>query len=326
MSTYAIGDVHGCYEPLMRLLDEIKFDETQDRLWFVGDLVNGGPDTLGVLRWMLAHDSVVTAVLGNHDLHMLAVAAGAQKKSGKDNFLPVLDAPDAAELMEWLRHRPLIHREGDYLMVHAGLLPHWTVEQAEELARAIEKRLRGKRYIKFLRKMYGNSPRKWRVDLEGMPRLRLGVNAMTRMRVLSKQGNLDFHFKGEYSKITKRQMAWFDAPERAYSGVTVVCGHWSALGLQMRPDLLALDSGCVWNGQLSAVRLEDRALFQVDCAPDSSRKNSENPGKKAAPHNNVRADVGDVEGSAARKKFKSSVKTSGGLPGVTPENGVERKS
>src|SRR5690606_28835914 len=142
MSTYAIGDVHGCLEPLMRLLDVIEFDETRDRLWFVGDLVNGGPDTLGVLRWIRAHEDVVSVVLGNHDLHMLAVAAGAQKLSGKDNFLPVLEAEDGPELIEWLRHRPLIHREGEYLMVHAGLLPHWTVEQAEELARAIEKRLR----------------------------------------------------------------------------------------------------------------------------------------------------------------------------------------
>src|SRR5690606_10371773 len=211
-------------------------------LWFVGDLVNGGPDTLGVLRWIRAHEDVVSVVLGNHDLHMLAVAAGAQKLSGKDNFLPVLEAEDGPELIEWLRHGPCIRREGEYLMVHAGLLPHWTVEQAEELARAIEKRLRGKRYAKFLRKMYGDSPRKWRDDLEGMARLRLGINAMTRMRVLSKRGSLDFNFKGEYSKITKRQMAWFDAPDRGYSGVTVVCGHWSALGLQMRPDLLALDS------------------------------------------------------------------------------------
>ncbi len=326
MSTYAIGDVHGCFEPLMRLLDVIEFDETQDKLWFVGDLVNGGPDTLGVLRWMRAHDSVVTAVLGNHDLHMLAVATGAQKKSGKDNFLPVLDAPDAEELMEWLRHRPLIHREGEYLMVHAGLLPHWTVERAEELARAIEKKLRGKRHVKFLRKMYGNSPRRWREELEGMPRLRLGVNAMTRMRVLNKQGNLDFHFKGEYSNITKRQMAWFDAPEREYEGVTVVCGHWSALGLQMRPDLLALDSGCVWGRQLSAVRLEDRALFQVDCSPDSSVDSSRRHGKKSSAHNDVLANVGDVKGSTAGMKTQACVETDGGLAGAAPEDGIDRES
>ncbi|MBA2665375.1 MAG: symmetrical bis(5'-nucleosyl)-tetraphosphatase [Bradymonadaceae bacterium] len=266
MSTYAIGDLHGNMEPLKRLLDTIAFDSHNDRLWFVGDLVNGGPDTLEVLRWVRERDALTSVVLGNHDLHMLAVAAGAQTMRSKDTFQSVFEAPDGPELLNWLRHRPMIHREGEHLMVHAGLMPQWSVEQAEQLARDIEIRLQGDAFPKFLRKMYGNSPRKWREGIDGMGRLRLGVNAMTRMRVLSKRGNLDFAFKGEYSNISKRQMAWFDAPERRYAGVTVICGHWSALGVKIRPDLLALDSGCVWGRQLTAVRLEDRAIFQVSCA------------------------------------------------------------
>jgi bis(5'-nucleosyl)-tetraphosphatase (symmetrical) len=266
VATYAIGDVHGCFNSLEALIERIHFEPGRDRLWFVGDLVNGGPDSAGVLRWAVEHSEDIVVVLGNHDLHMLAVADGAGKLRESDTFQDVFAAPDSHVLLDWLRRRPMIHRQGQDVVVHAGLLPAWTIEEAEEVARAIEAALQSPEPERraFFEAMYGNEPRVWSSDLAGSDRLRIGVNAMTRMRIVeADDGALEFKFKGEYGDIAQGFLAWFDVPEPAWAGHRVICGHWSALGLVLRTDLAALDTGCVWGRQLTALRLDDGALFQV---------------------------------------------------------------
>lgn len=269
MAVYAIGDIHGCMKALSELLEAISWQPGTDALWFVGDLVNGGPDSLAVLRWMVAHKEHVTVVLGNHDLHMLAVADGVKQARKSDTFQDIFDAPDKEDLLDWLRRRPMMHRQGNHVMVHAGLLPPWTMEEAQGLARDIESVLRGpqKGRVAFFDAMYGNEPRRWRGDLMGADRLRLGINAMTRMRIVGEVDlALEFDFKGELGDVPEGYVAWFDAARPAQQGLTVLCGHWSALGLVMREDLIALDTGCVWGRHLTAVRIEDRQIFQVQCS------------------------------------------------------------
>jgi bis(5'-nucleosyl)-tetraphosphatase (symmetrical) len=266
MSTYVIGDVQGCFDELRRLLAAIAFDRTRDRLWFVGDLVNRGPQSLAVLRFVRDLGSAALTVLGNHDLHLLTFAAGLAKPRADDTLDEVLEAPDRAELVEWLRHLPMLHVEGDYVLVHAGLLPQWSVDQARALGREVESALRGPRHRDFLQALYGGKPDRWDDALRGADRLRVIVNAMTRMRFCTPDGVMEFQTKGEATAAPPGYMPWFDAPGRRSSDHTVICGHWSALGLCVAPRLLALDSGCVWGGRLSAVRLEDRAITQVPCA------------------------------------------------------------
>ncbi len=269
MATYAIGDVQGCLEPLERLLGEIGYSPTRDRLWFVGDLVNRGPDSAAVVRFVRDLGERAVVVQGNHDLHLLALAAGHAKRRADDTLDDLLAAPDGDELLEWLRFRPMLHVEGEYVMVHAGLLPSWSVGKAEELAAEVEVELRARRYRLFLAELYGSKPDAWQDSLRGMDRLRVVVNAMTRMRFCTADGVMDFRMKGELDKAPSGFMPWFDVPARKTRGVPVVCGHWSALGLRLTPDLLALDTGCVWGGALTAVRLEDRRLFQAPCAQGS---------------------------------------------------------
>lgn len=265
MSTYAIGDIQGCFGALQQLLQAIAFQPRTDRLWLVGDLVNRGPDSLAVLRWARDLGDRVTVVLGNHDLHLLAVAAGAGKLHRQDTLQPILDAPDCDELLAWLAHRPLLHRQDDWVMVHAGLLPQWTVDTAESLAQEVSTILAGPQRTEFFRHMYGNQPMMWSDTLTGWDRLRLITNAMTRMRLVTRDGALDLQFKGELEQAPADLLAWFDHPQRRSRGQPIVCGHWSALGLRLSADLLALDSGCLWGGQLSALRLEDRQLRQISC-------------------------------------------------------------
>jgi bis(5'-nucleosyl)-tetraphosphatase (symmetrical) len=265
MATYAIGDVQGCHDALVTLLHRIGFSGG-DRLWFVGDLVNRGPQSLEVLRFVRALGDRAVVVLGNHDLHLLAFAAGLARRRDDDTLGDIVDAPDAAELLDWLRFRPMAHAEGEYLMVHAGLLPSWTVAKALDLAAEVEHELRVKRYRDFLAELYGSKPAYWSDEHTGMDRLRVIVNALTRMRFVSAEGVMEFATKGETAKAPPGYMPWFDVPGRASRGVTLVTGHWSALGLRIRPDLLALDTGCVWGGALTAVRLEDRQVFQLPCA------------------------------------------------------------
>jgi bis(5'-nucleosyl)-tetraphosphatase (symmetrical) len=267
VATYAIGDVQGCLAPLERLLDAIGFSPARDRLWFVGDLVNRGAQSAAVLRLVRSLGDRAVVVHGNHDLHLLAFACGHARARADDTFHDVLDAPDRDELLAWLRRRPLLHLEGGYAMVHAGLLPAWSIARARELAAEVEAVLHGPGYPEFFAQLYGSRPAAWRDDLRGADRLRVIVNAMTRMRFCTADGVMDFHVKGEVAKALPGYMPWFDVPGRASRGTPVVCGHWSALGLRITPDLLALDTGCVWGGHLTAVRLEDRRVFQVACGP-----------------------------------------------------------
>ncbi|MFH2139947.1 MAG: symmetrical bis(5'-nucleosyl)-tetraphosphatase [Pseudomonadota bacterium] len=265
MSIYAIGDIQGCYNELQRLLEQIDFDPVQDQLWFVGDLVNRGPGSLEVLRLVKSLGDSAITVLGNHDLHLLAVAEGIGKLHSSDTLDGVLNAPDRDELLHWLRHQRLMHAEGAHVLVHAGLLPQWTVTQALALAHEVESALRSDDYAVFLEKMYGNAPHGWEDGLEGYKRLRVIVNAFTRLRICTKQGEMEFKFKGEVGNIPEGYLPWFEIQKRRSADATIIFGHWSALGLKVEPNIIALDTGCLWGGPMTAIRLEDRCLFQVSC-------------------------------------------------------------
>lgn len=263
MATYAVGDIQGCFDSFRRLLDLVRFDPARDRLWLVGDLVNRGPHSLETLRFVKDLGEAAITVLGNHDLHLVMLAEGHSKKRDDDTLDAILAAPDRAELLDWLRRRPMMHVENGHALVHAGLLPQWTVTKARKLAGEVEAALRAENYREFLAHMWGSEPPCWRKDLSGWPRLRVIVNAMTRMRFCSATGVMEFRSKGEITSAPPGYLPWFDAPERRSADHVLVTGHWSALGLKMTDNLLALDTGCLWGGHLSAVCLEDRAVFQV---------------------------------------------------------------
>lgn len=265
MSTYAIGDIQGCFEELQLLLKKIRFNATHDRLWLVGDLVNRGPQSLEVLRFVRSLGTSAITVLGNHDLHLLMLAEGCSKQRDDDTLEAILAAPDRRELLDWLRGQPLMHVENGYAMVHAGLLPQWSVEKALALAGEAETALRASDYRKFLEHMWGSEPPSWSDDLTNWKRLRVIVNAMTRMRFCTIDGVMEFRSKGEVTSAPPGYLPWFEVPSRKSANHVLVTGHWSALGLKMLPNLLALDSGCLWGGHLSAVKLEDRTVYQVEC-------------------------------------------------------------
>ncbi|MDD5331118.1 MAG: symmetrical bis(5'-nucleosyl)-tetraphosphatase [Sulfuricella sp.] len=273
MSTYAIGDIQGCFQGLQLLLREIDFDPGRDRLWLVGDLLNRGPDSLAVLRWARDLGDRAVVVLGNHDLHFLAVAYGFVKPHRKDTLDALLVAPDREELCDWLRRQHLFYAEGEYALVHAGLLPQWTVKKAAALAGEVEEELGGKHYLDFFERMYGNEPIAWSKELRGMARLRLITNAMTRLRCCTPEGEMEFSHKGPPEICPPGYVPWYEAPNRKSHDATIIFGHWSALGLAVRSNLIALDTGCLWGGYLTAVRLEDRQVFQVSCKalPSSTR-------------------------------------------------------
>jgi bis(5'-nucleosyl)-tetraphosphatase (symmetrical) len=270
MTTYAIGDVQGCYAALAGLLDKLAFAST-DRLWLVGDLVNRGPQSLEVLRLVKGLGGRAVTVLGNHDLHLLALAEGASKSGRGDTLDAVLAAPDRTELLAWLRSRRLAYAEGEYLMVHAGLLPQWSAADVIARAREVEAALAAEPRAPFLRAMYGNFPAAWSDELSGAERLRVIVNAMTRMRFCDSHGNIELGEKGGPERAPPGYYAWFEAPGRKTADLTVVCGHWSAMGYVQRPGVIALDSGCVWGGCLTAVNLEDRQATQLACASAEPR-------------------------------------------------------
>ena len=262
MATYAIGDVQGCYDELRALLARVDFVSQRDRLWFVGDLVNRGPKSLEVLRFVRSLGDRAVVVLGNHDLHLVCLAEGQARARDDDTLGAVLAAPDARELVDWLRTRPLMHVEGRHAMVHAGLLPQWTLDKAVSLAGEVEAALRSSNYRDFLAALYGSKPVRWDDALEGWDRLRVIVNAMTRMRFCSPEGVMDFHIKSD--KAPAGFLPWFEArPPR--DEPMIVCGHWSALGLRLTPRVSALDAGCVWGGSLVALRLDDGELVQFAC-------------------------------------------------------------
>jgi len=265
LGTYVIGDIQGCYEAFLELLQAIDFSPKNDRLWITGDLVNRGEDSLAVLRWCMAHDTSVVAILGNHDLHLLAVAEGFVPPHRKDTLEMILAAPDREAILTWLRHRPMAHAQGPWLMVHAGLAPDWTPEDALTHARELEQALRGPKWRKFLKHMYGNEPRAWSPLLEGQERLRFIANSLTRTRYLHRDGSLEFQHKLGLGHAPPELTPWFDFPGRKSRDARVLMGHWSTLGLIVRPDLVALDTGCLWGGALTAFRLEDERCFQVPC-------------------------------------------------------------
>ena len=265
MAIYAIGDIQGCQEEFQLLLKNIQFDSRRDQLWLVGDLVNRGPGSLAVLRYVKGLGERAITVLGNHDLHLLAVAEDKAELHHSDTLDEILQAPDRDELLFWLRHQRLLYEQDGYVLVHAGLLPQWNVKQAVGLAREVEQALRGDDYAVFFEHMYGNSPHGWCDDFTGYKRLRVITNAFTRMRICDTQGKMEFKFKGEVEKIPEGYMPWFDLPKRKSRDTTVIFGHWSALGLKITPNIIALDTGCLWGGTLTAIRLEDRKVFQVAC-------------------------------------------------------------
>jgi bis(5'-nucleosyl)-tetraphosphatase (symmetrical) len=264
---YLIGDVQGCCDAFERLLAKIDFSPSRDRLYLLGDLVNRGPDSLATLRRLQGLGDAAVCLLGNHDLHLLAAAQGARKQHRSDTLHDILAAPDRAALLDWLRQQRLACFAQGWLMVHAGVLPQWDVEQTLALAGEVEALLRGPDLAEFLPQMYGNTPERWSPDLQGIERLRCIVNALTRLRFCDAEGLMDLKTKDGADGAPAGFMPWFEVPGRRSQGAPIAFGHWSTLGLINRPDLLALDTGCVWGGRLSAMRVDggQRELLQVEC-------------------------------------------------------------
>lgn len=264
---FLVGDVQGCDAALARLLHTIGFSPSRDRVVLLGDLVNRGPSSRAVLRRAAALGGAAVSLLGNHDLHLLAVAQGVRPLHKGDTFGDVLDAPDAAALLDWLRRQKLAHHEAGWLCVHAGLVPQWSAEQALALAGEVEALLRGGALAAFLPRMYGNEPRRWAEGLQGDERLRFVINALTRLRFCKADGTMDFKTKEGAGSAPAGHHPWFEVPGRMSQGQPIAFGHWSTLGLVNRADLLALDTGCVWGGTLSAARVDGgrRDVLQVPC-------------------------------------------------------------
>jgi len=265
---YLLGDLQGCGDPLARMLEVVAFSPSRDHLYVLGDLVNRGPDSLGVLQRLSALGESATCLLGNHDLHLLAVAQGVRKPHKSDTVAQILDAPDREHWLNWLRHQKMAVQAHGWLMVHAGVLPQWDAAQTLALAAEVEAMLQGPELATFLPLMYGNEPSQWRDELQGAERLRCVINSLTRLRFCSADGSMEFATKEGSGGAPQGYMPWFEVPGRRTEGVRVAFGHWSTLGLINRDDLLSLDTGCVWGGQLTAVRLTDagRDVIQIPCA------------------------------------------------------------
>lgn len=257
MATYAIGDIQGCYERLLRLLDKLRFDPVRDRLWLVGDLVNRGPDSLATLRFVKGLDDRALTVLGNHDLHLLAHAVEGSRLAGESDLDPILQAPDRDELLHWLRGRPLMHFDEHkwFALIHAGLPPQWDLRDALSCAREVEAVLRGPDYPDYLGAMYGSEPARWSSSLSGMDRLRFITNCFTRLRYCTADGTLALKEKGTPGSQTAGCLPWFEVPGRATRDIRIIFGHWSRLGYATGYNTWALDSGCVWQGRLTAIRV-----------------------------------------------------------------------
>ncbi len=269
MASYAIGDVQGCYQPLRRLLLKINYKPAVDHLWFAGDLINRGPDSLEVLRFVRDLGTQASVVLGNHDLHCIATAHGYRKLSAGDTLKPILEAPDSHELIEWLCQCPVLHEQPEYphIMVHAGIPPGWDLDIARGCARELEAVVRGPGRLKFLRKMYGNAPDQWQPTLKHMKRLRYITNAFTRLRYCYPDGRMDFDEKNPPGKQAAALLPWFEIPDRKTRGLPIIFGHWATLQLRQVLDpqhgVFHVDTGCVWGGTLTALRLEDQKFFSV---------------------------------------------------------------
>jgi bis(5'-nucleosyl)-tetraphosphatase (symmetrical) len=274
VTIWAIGDIQGCFEPLRRLLERLEFDPARDRLWFTGDLVNRGPNSLETLRFVKNLGEAALTVLGNHDLHLLAVAAQQRKAHRHDTLHGVLDAPDTEELLDWLRRQPLLHREAGWVLIHAGLPPQWDIETAQRLAREVESALQGPDCRAFFAEMYGDAPELWSEDLKGWARLRFITNCLTRMRYCDKKGRINLKEKGAPGTQPDRFLPWFAAPGRRSREARIVFGHWSTLGFYAGENCFGLDSGCLWGGELTALRLDDGAAERVSVpCPAAQRPN-----------------------------------------------------
>ena len=262
MAVYAIGDLQGCYDELRALLDRLGFDPAHDRLWLCGDLVNRGPKSLEVLRFVRGLGDAAVTVLGNHDLHLLAVWLGKHRHFKTNGTLgPILAAADRDDLLDWLRHRPLLHHDAalGWTLVHAGLPPQWDLATARACAAEVESALRGADLPAFIDHMYGNEPHRWDPGLRGWDRLRFTVNCLTRLRYCTAYGALSLAYKGA-PQATPDLLPWFEVPGRQSAGQRIVFGHWSTLGLHRGADVLGIDTGCLWGGALTAARLDDPAV------------------------------------------------------------------
>ncbi len=263
MANYAIGDLHGCLDPFKRLLDRLSFDEQRDTLWLTGDLINRGPDSLDTLRFVKALGDSCVCVLGNHELHLLAVRHGIRKPSKKDTLTSIINAPDRDELLDWVRHRPLLHAEANqpYILVHAGIHPDWDQATATTLARELESVLRSDHYVDFLQNMYGNEPSTWSTTLSSYDRLRFAVNVFTRMRFCQVDGRLDFEFNGPPVRAPVTLLPWHQLLSPAWHDDILIFGHWSAHPAIAAPWLMPLDRGCVWDGHLAAFNLDKQCCI-----------------------------------------------------------------
>ncbi|MGH8557555.1 MAG: symmetrical bis(5'-nucleosyl)-tetraphosphatase [Methylococcales bacterium] len=268
MAIYAIGDVQGCFNELLLLLDKIKFNRRIDRLWFTGDLVNRGPNSLETLRFIKSLGESATVVLGNHDLHLLACYYGIGKLHKRDTLNAILSAVDCYEILDWLRKRPLLHYEENYCLVHAGLPPQWDLSLARKCAYKVEKILRDTdKIIEFFSRMYGDFPTQWKEELDEWSMIRFIVNAFTRMRYCSKDGSIDVHHKGSPGSQPTELVPWFEHPDRQSGRVNIIFGHWSTLGITEKKGVYSLDTGCLWGGKLTALRLDGdyEKYFQIEC-------------------------------------------------------------
>ncbi|GJM20886.1 MAG: bis(5'-nucleosyl)-tetraphosphatase, symmetrical [Planctomycetota bacterium] len=268
MAVFVVGDLQGCATSFESLLSEIRFSADSDQLWLVGDLVNRGPDSLRVLRWVYAHRACVRSVLGNHDLHLLAAAAGRREASPRDTLDAVLSAPDAPELLAWLARQPLLYEDAGHALLHAGLLPSWSWELARQLARELERSLQHDGGSAVWEALATRAPLTWSDDLRGLPRLAAALQAFTRLRTCSANGEVNPRFNGPPSEAPDGCMPWFDVPHAAWrGGPRVLFGHWAALGLHHTREVVGLDTGCVWGGRLSALRLDDDTIHSVPASP-----------------------------------------------------------
>ncbi len=267
MSIYAIGDIQGCYDDLQRLLERIDFDARKDQLWFVGDLVNRGPKSLETLRFIKSLGNAAISVLGNHDLHLIAYALKLRKAHRKDTLQSVIKAHDGEELIDWLRHRPLLHHNDQYCLIHAGLPPQWNVKKSIHMAKEAEEMIHGVNYKEFFKTMYGDEPTQWHDDLTGVERIRFIVNCFTRLRYCTEEGVLDFKHKQAPGKQPEHLMPWFKVPERKTKDIKIIFGHWSTLGYYAADNCYAIDTGCLWGGELTAIKLgESVKRTSLSCA------------------------------------------------------------
>jgi bis(5'-nucleosyl)-tetraphosphatase (symmetrical) len=266
MAIYAIGDIQGCYDELNRLLDKLEFDPALDQLWFVGDLVNRGPKSLETLRFVKGLGQAAITVLGNHDLHLIATVISLGKAGKKDTLNTILKAPDCDELIHWLRHQRLFYFNDDFCMLHAGLPPQWDFSLTRQMALETEEAMQGHDYIRFFRSMYGNKPNVWAEDMSKSDRLRFAINCFTRMRYCTKEGLLDFSQKGAPGTQPDYLLPWFAAPGRKSTDMRIIFGHWSTLGFYQAHNCYSIDTGCLWGGQLTALKLEENPQrISIDC-------------------------------------------------------------